>query len=300
MIRKICMLIFVSILLAGCISSPAPEKGTLQLTSLPTGSEIYLDSQYRGTTPATVSGVEPGNHTLELRREGYRSWKAEITVPSGTSNFFAALSVVPGSSATETTPAEIPSSARVTAGIGRERMIIGESNLFLGTATGTDRVILTLRGPGYYLNGIVLDTVRPDAAGEWSFTWNPGTKIQQGTYTLVVQDAERTVSREIVFKAIGGGVVSVTPSSFAIGKGDTITFSGRCTTGAPEVRVRLIGPERFTGGIDLGTFPVLADQTWSYRFTTDSAMPTGVYTVYANDVPETASGTSQFTIGFVS
>ena len=73
MIRKIFILLFISVLLAGCISGEPAEKGTLQLTSSPTGAEIYLDNQYRGTTPGTVSGVEPGNHTLEFRLKGYQA-----------------------------------------------------------------------------------------------------------------------------------------------------------------------------------------------------------------------------------
>ena len=76
MIRKIFILLFVSILLAGCISGEPAEKGTLQLTSSPTGAEIYLDNQYQGDHPGTISGVEPGNHTLEFRLKGYKSWKS--------------------------------------------------------------------------------------------------------------------------------------------------------------------------------------------------------------------------------
>jgi hypothetical protein len=47
MIRKFLLLLFFSILLAGCITDQPAESGTLQLTSSPTGAEIYLDNQYR-------------------------------------------------------------------------------------------------------------------------------------------------------------------------------------------------------------------------------------------------------------
>jgi hypothetical protein len=301
MIREILILIFVSILLAGCITSQPPEKSTLQLSSLPTGAEIYVDNEYRGSTPSTISEVEPGNHTLEYRSTGYRSWKATITVPSGTSNYFAALTAQPGSQQyTDTSPMATQVPATVAVRVSREQMIVGDANIFSGTATGTSSLTLTLFGPGYYANGIVLDTVKPNAGDDWRYTWNPGTKIRSGTYTIVVYDAGRTVSDQAQFTAIGGGVVTVTPSSYAVGTGDTVTLSGRCTTGAQNIELMLFGPERFSTGVDLGTFSITADQTWSYRYKTDSTMPTGIYTIYASDVPKTTSGSSQFTIGFAS
>jgi hypothetical protein len=302
MIREILVLIFISILLAGCITGQAAEKGTLQLTSSPSGAEIYLDNQYRGSTPSTISDVWPGSHTLEFRSGGYKSWKAVISVPAGTSNYFAALTALPGSepgtAMSPTATAVVP--ATVTVRVSRERMIVGDSNVFSGTATGMGTVTLTLSGPGYYSNGITLEQVKPGADDAWSYTWNPGTSIQSGPYTIMASDAGKTVSDRVHFTAIGDGVVTVTPSSYAIGKGETITLSGRCTTGAPEVSLMLFGPDTFNGGVDLGTLSVMADKTWSFRYTTDSAMPTGVYTIYASDVPKTTSGSSQFTIGFAS
>jgi hypothetical protein len=302
MIREILVLIFVSILLAGCITNQPPEKSTLQLTSLPTGAEIYLDNQYQGSTPTTIAAVEPGNHTLEFRSNGYRSWKAVVTVPSGTSNYFAALTAEPGSvPGTEISPAATAAvPATLTVRASREQMIVGDTNTFSGIAMGTGTVILTLFGPGYYTNGIVLDQVKPDAIDAWSYTWNPGTKIQSGTYTIVVNDAGNTVSERTIFRVIGDGIVSVSMSSYAVGSGDPVILSGRCTTGAPNVRVVLFGPEPSASGIELGDFPVMADQTWSFRYTTDSTMPAGVYSVYVSDVPQTATDSTQFTIGYAS
>jgi uncharacterized protein YceK len=302
MIRKILILIFVSILLAGCITSQPAEKGTLQLTSSPAGAEIYLDSQYRGSTPSTISEVEPGSHTLEFRLKGYKSWKAAVTVPPGTSNYFAALTAQPGSEqGTDISPAATTAEpAAVTVRTGKDQMIVGDTNTFSGTAAGISSVTLTLYGPGSYANGKDLGQVNVGATDAWSYLWNPGTAIQSGTYTIIASDAGNTVSDRVQFRVIGGGVVSVTPSKYAIGKGETLTLSGRCTTGAPNVDLTLFGPERYAAGVDLGTLSVMADQTWSFRYTTDSSMPTGVYTIYASDVPKTTSGSSQFTIGFTS
>jgi hypothetical protein len=302
MIRKLLILIFVSILLAGCITSQPAEKGTLHLTSSPSGAEIYLDNQYKGSTPSTLSEIEPGNHTLEFRLKGYKSWKSVVTVLSGTSNYFAALTALQGSEqGADINPAattDVP--VAVTVRVSRERMTVGDSNIFSGTATGTSSVTLTLFGPGYYANGVVLNKVKPDAIDAWSYTWNPGTKIQSGTYTIVAGDAGKTASSRASFTAVGDGVVSVSPSSYAVVSGETVILSGRCDTGASSVRVVLVGPDRFTSGVDLGTVPVTADQTWSLRYMTDLSMPAGIYSVYVSDVPQTTSGSAQFTIGFAS
>jgi hypothetical protein len=301
MIREILILIFVTILLAGCITDQPAETGTIQLTSLPSGAEIYLDDQFRGNTPSTITGIEPGNHTIEYRSSGYKSWKANIMVLSGTSNYFSDLTAQPDSQpSADSSVTKTATPTRVTITVSKERMIVKDSNIFSGTATGTSSVSLTLYGPGYYTNGIVLIQVKPNAANMWTYTWNPGSKIQSGTYTIIVDDMEKTVSDQAKFTVIGDGVVTVSPSSYAVSNGDTVTFSGRCTTGAPNVRLKLFGPERFTSEGDLGTISVTADQTWKFRYTIDSTMPTGIYTIYVSDVPETTTGSSQFTIGYAS
>jgi hypothetical protein len=301
MIREILILIFVTILLAGCITDQPAETGTIQLTSLPSGAEIYLDDQFRGNTPSTITGIEPGNHTIEYRSSGYKSWKANIMVLSGTSNYFSDLTALPDSQpSADSSVTKTATPTRVTITVSKERMIVKDSNIFSGTATGTSSVSLTLYGPGYYTNGIVLIQMKPNAANMWTYTWNPGSKIQSGTYTIIVDDMEKTVSDQAKFTVIGDGVVTVSPSSYAVSNGDTVTFSGRCTTGAPNVRLKLFGPERFTSEGDLGTISVTADQTWKFRYTIDSTMPTGIYTIYVSDVPETTTGSSQFTIGYAS
>jgi hypothetical protein len=179
-------------------------------------------------------------------------------------------------------------------------MIVGDSIVFSGTCRGCTNIVLTLSGPGAYAGGVVLDTVRTDSLNAWSYTWNPGAKVQSGSYTIVVRDSTGTLTDRKDFVVIGNGEVSVIPSRYAVGSGDTLTFSGRCTTGARNVQLVLFGPERFATGANLGTYSVTADNTWSYRFTVDSTMPTGVYTIYVSDLPKTGSGSAQFTIGYTS
>ena len=288
-------ILITCVLLSGCLSEESFVKGTLQITSSPSGAEVYLDGQFQGSTPSTVADVAPGNHTLEYRYPGYKTWTSVITVPSGTSNFFAALEPLQGSGAQNVTPTPPPSST-VTVRVSNILMIIGESNVFSGTCTDCSKVLLTLYGPGYYAQGISLEPQKPNSASAWSYTWNPGYSIQSGRYTLEVEDGQKTTSDRAEFSVVGGGEVSISLNSYSAVRGDTLRLSGQCTTGAQSVRLVLVGPEQFSSGIELGPVSVTADKTWSFRYTLDSAMPTGLYTVYVYDIPKTGSSSIQFTV----
>ena len=287
------------VLLSGCISNQ--EKGTLQLTSSPSGAQVYLDSQYQGSTPSTLTSVEPGNHTLEYRYPGYQSWSTPILVSSGTSHYYAALTRNPDILVPQDkTPLTIPLPSKVTVQASKDIMIIGDSILFSGTSSGSDSVLLTLYGPGYYYYGVLLDKPNVNSVGSWSYTWNPGFSIQSGSYTIVVEDSKKTTSSRDEFSVVGGGVVSIAASSYAAAPGETITFSGQCTSGAQNVLLVLYGPQRFSSGVELGSLSCMADKTWNFKYTLDNYMPTGSYTMYVYDIPKTTSSTTQFTVGFTS
>jgi hypothetical protein len=293
-------ILLLGVLFSGCILDQGPVPGTIQLTSSPTGAEIYLDSQFRGSTPSTIANLQPGNHTLEFRSTGYKSWSSVIIVPAGTSSYFAALVPLASLPVQQSAAEETSVPPGVTIGADHSPMIVGDSITFSGTCTVGDSVVLTLYGPGYYANGVQVDTERTNALHVWSFTWNPGTSIQAGTYTMIVTDARKSTSAQVKFSVVGGGLVSITSNSYAASRGDTLRFSGRCTTGAQNVQLILYGPDRFGAGVNLGTISVGADQTWNFRYTLDNSVPTGTYTAYVYDVPRTTSDTTRFTVGFAS
>ena len=298
-------IIFFCIAISGCLSTQSPGKGTINLTSTPPGAEVYLDNQYRGSTPSTITDLPPGIYTVELRSQGYQSWSTSIAVSSGSYQLNALLTPVSqptvqpsqGISQQTTPPA---SQTKVTIQASKDPMIIGDSITFSGICIGSNSVLLTLYGPGYYSKGVLLDQPKPNSVGLWSYTWNPGTSLQSGSYTMVVYDAKKISSDGIAFSVVGGGEVVISANSYSAAKGDTLIFSGRCTTGAQNVLLVLYGPERFSSGAELGTISVMADNTWSFKYTIDSTMPTGIYSIYVYDVPKTTSGTMQFTVGFAS
>jgi hypothetical protein len=300
----ILVLLIIGVFFTGCTGGQSAQTGTLQLTSSPEGAEIYLDSQYRGTTPSTIPDVALGAHTLEFRKAGYVSYSMAISVPSGPSQYSAALSPATGTGQTGggdvsgTKTSGSVSAAKITVQVSKDPVIVGDSITFSGIGPGMSEIKLTVFGPGIYTNGVVIKTVKANTAGLWTFTWNPGTSLRSGQYAIVASDPQDTVSDRVAFQVIGGGYVTVAMINHAVASGDVVRFSGRCTSGAPMVRLVLSGPGPFSGGIDLGTASVLGDKTWSFKYTLDSKMPTGIYTIMVYDVPKTTSATDQFTVGY--
>jgi hypothetical protein len=60
---------------------------------MPAGGDLYLDNEYRGRTPATVTAVPAGAHTVEVRLAGYEPWSAPVKVTRGSGASLAAVLV---------------------------------------------------------------------------------------------------------------------------------------------------------------------------------------------------------------
>jgi hypothetical protein len=93
MYRKLSLLFVVAllVLVSGCTTTIPralpPEDattGSLDISSTPQGSEIYLDGIYKGTTPMIIFDVPGGSPILELRYPGYNSWSKSLEVQGGT------------------------------------------------------------------------------------------------------------------------------------------------------------------------------------------------------------------------
>lgn len=64
------------------LESPQPIYGTLIVTSTPPGSEVYVDGNPAGTTPATIKTLI-GQRTVSVQRRGYESAERVINVIEG-------------------------------------------------------------------------------------------------------------------------------------------------------------------------------------------------------------------------
>jgi PKD repeat protein len=62
---------------------PYSSYGSIAVTSIPPGATIILDDQLRGTAPAVIQDVLPGNHVITLTLHGYNDWSQVIPAGSG-------------------------------------------------------------------------------------------------------------------------------------------------------------------------------------------------------------------------
>ena len=64
-------------------SLPFPEVGTLSIISMPSGAEIYIDDvKMAQVTPATLTYISAGTHTVALNLYGYQGWADVVTIIS--------------------------------------------------------------------------------------------------------------------------------------------------------------------------------------------------------------------------
>ena len=59
-----------------------PAKGTVNLSSNPTGADVLVDGDFVGNSPAALK-LPRGRHTVTVKMAGYKDWSREITVQSG-------------------------------------------------------------------------------------------------------------------------------------------------------------------------------------------------------------------------
>jgi len=57
--------------------------GSISLSGTPEGAKVYLDGYYSGRVPCTIEQVEPGRHTLTVRKPGYREWEEMVRLVAG-------------------------------------------------------------------------------------------------------------------------------------------------------------------------------------------------------------------------
>ncbi|HNX17913.1 MAG TPA: PEGA domain-containing protein [Methanoregula sp.] len=60
------------------------KVGEVDISSSPTGVNIYLDSVYMGVTPLALKDVTPGSHIVKLTKDGYLDWSKIVKVSAGT------------------------------------------------------------------------------------------------------------------------------------------------------------------------------------------------------------------------
>lgn len=64
--------------------APQVAKGGMEIRSEPSGAQCYLDNRYVGLTPHVIDGVEPGQHSILIKKDGYEdSTRRTVFVAAG-------------------------------------------------------------------------------------------------------------------------------------------------------------------------------------------------------------------------
>jgi hypothetical protein len=93
--------------------TPVLPTGGLNIVSSPSGAETYVDNQYYGYTPATLTGISVGQHSVTLKYTGYVDYLTTATVNAGQTTPLA----ITMSPAPTPTPKSAPSPAVMIGGL---------------------------------------------------------------------------------------------------------------------------------------------------------------------------------------
>ena len=87
--------------------TPSAETGKLALSTSPPGAQIFIDGSLSGRmTPATISAIPIGTHTIRLELAGYAPAEATVTITAGQTTSLS-LPLAPGGGPTPL-PTKIP------------------------------------------------------------------------------------------------------------------------------------------------------------------------------------------------
>ena len=65
------------------VETTASRVTALYVQSNPAGAEVYLDDKLVSTTPFQLSDIVPGQYTIRIEMQGYRTWSAPVNVEPG-------------------------------------------------------------------------------------------------------------------------------------------------------------------------------------------------------------------------
>ena len=61
----------------------SPLPGGLTVTTSPPGARIFLNQEFKGESPVTISDLDPGVYRVRVEREGYADQLRSVTLPLG-------------------------------------------------------------------------------------------------------------------------------------------------------------------------------------------------------------------------
>jgi hypothetical protein len=64
------------------VATTAMQPATVIVKSTPPGADINVDGKFMGNTPSTIQ-LTPGDHVVEVAKEGLRPWQRGMTITAG-------------------------------------------------------------------------------------------------------------------------------------------------------------------------------------------------------------------------
>lgn len=75
---------------APAVAVDASVGAEVSVSSTPSGADIEIDGKFIGSTPSSLT-VQPGDHDVVVKKNGFASWERKISVSSGHINLNAEL-----------------------------------------------------------------------------------------------------------------------------------------------------------------------------------------------------------------
>ncbi len=173
--------------------NPVATTGSIRATSTPSGAAIYLNGNYRGTAPLTISDLTPGSYQMEADMPGYQPYPTTVTVTSGkTTDVLFPLEVIsqPGSIVVNSNPSG--------AYVYMDATYKGKTPMTLSSVSPKDHVIeLDLNG---YYDWKTTVTVSPGVTSYVSAQMNPIPSQNPGYISVTSSPSGASVSVDGAYK----------------------------------------------------------------------------------------------------
>ncbi len=113
----------------------------LAISSTPVGADIYMDQNFVGNTPSTVS-VPSGKHSVSVRKAGFQDWTRDMNFSGGAITLNAELT------AGSTPPAPVAASAPQSAAVSQpQTVVVTQPDVSLGEAARRNKAAKTKENP---------------------------------------------------------------------------------------------------------------------------------------------------------
>ncbi|MBP1928850.1 hypothetical protein J2741_001397 [Methanolinea mesophila] len=128
--------------------TPSTTTGNLQVSSSPSGADLYIDGSYYGSTPRTVGNLAYGQHSVTLRLAGYQPYSSTVTInPGQTTSIYPTLTPNQAAQTGDIAVSSVPAGAAIYVdGSYYGRTIPGDSFDINGIVPGSHTVMLQLSG----------------------------------------------------------------------------------------------------------------------------------------------------------